>query len=388
MDGKINRGFSLTELLVAMAVGAVVLTGATQLFKSGMDATVSVTQRGEMEENVRAALNLVARDASMAGSGLPSGGLTLPYGGASNGVSLIGVDQNAKTWINANQYISGNVGTPPIAFSNYMFGVIPRPANGMEKGGPVSVPAMAASGVLPDSATFIYVDYSFPLNQYIVTFPDNTGTSINVAPPAVPPPNFPAILSPNGIVVGDLILLTNPTGSAIGEVTGINPGGTVLTFANLDPLNINQSGAASGNIKYIDPCSAAGGCTGSAPPLLPPNTTTVAYRVYAVTYFLEVPAAAGQTPRLMRQVNSQPAIPVADNIIAMQITYDMCTAVVVAGCSGQSNPIAAGYSPNQIEKANITMTGQSVTNYGNKSKSIAISTSVSTRNLTFTNRYQ
>jgi len=381
---KQARGFSLTELLIAMAVGAVVLTGATQLFKSGMDATVVVTQRGEMEENVRAALNLITRDASMSGSGLPSGGLTLPYGGG-NGVSLIGIDQSGKTWLNADAYVSGNVGTPPVAYNNYMFAIIPRPANGMEKGGPVNVPAMAVSGVIPDSATFIYEDYSFPLNQYTITWPDGTGGLIDVTPPAAPPPGFPAILSPTGLQLGDILLLNNSHGWAAGEITGINAGGTQITFANLDALNINQSGAASGNMKYIDSCFySAAACAGGAAP----DTSTVAIRILAVSYFLEVPATAGATPRLMRQVNGQTAIPVADNILSLKITYDMCTAVVVAGCSGQENPIGAGYSPNQIEKVNVTVTGQSVTNYGNRSKSIAISSSVSTRDLTYINRYK
>ncbi len=375
-------GFSLTELMIAMLVGTVVMGGAAQLFKTGMDATVVVTQRGEMEENLRAALNIVARDASMAGSGMPSGGLTLPFGGA--GSSLIGVDQTGKAWLNNNAYISGNVGTPPVALTNYMFGVIPGPANGMEKGGVASVPAMTASGVRPDSATFIYVDYGFPLNQYTVTFPDAVGGAINVAPPAVPPPNFPAILSPNGMVVGDLVLLQNTSGTAMGEVTAIAPGGGTISFADLDPLNVNQSGALGGNIKAIDPCfKAAANCSAGAAP----DRTTKAYRVFAVSYFMEVPAVAGQTPRLMRQVNSQQAVPVTDNIIDFQVSYDMCAAVVVAGCSGQQDPITAGYSPNQIEKANISLIGQSLTNYGNKSKSTALSTSVSTRNLTFVNRY-
>src|ERR1035438_8327955 len=75
-----DRGFSMVELMVAMAVGLILTAAATQLFKSGMNATMLVTEQAEMQQNVRAALNLVARDVSMAGSGLPSGGLDLPYG--------------------------------------------------------------------------------------------------------------------------------------------------------------------------------------------------------------------------------------------------------------------------------------------------------------------
>ena len=74
------RGFSLVELLIAMALGLIVLAATTQLFKNGMDATRMVTQSSEMQQSVRATLNLIAKDVSMAGSGLPSGGLSLLAG--------------------------------------------------------------------------------------------------------------------------------------------------------------------------------------------------------------------------------------------------------------------------------------------------------------------
>ncbi len=367
MKSNAQRGFSLMELLIGMAVGLVVLGAATSLFKTGMDATNFVEQRGDMEEDARAALNLIAKDASMAGSGLPSGGLTLPYGGASTGVSLFAVDQSGKAWLNNNHYVNGLVNG--VNVNNYMYGIIPGAGNGMEKGGPALIPA---TNTAADEATFVYVDYSFPLNQYTFTVNANGVEIDNVAPPVGAPPGFPAIQSPTGLVLGDLLLISQNQSYAVVEITGINPGGTTITFAAGDALNINQPGAASGNLKYLQ--QNGGG------------STAVAYRIYAVTYFVEVPAN-GQLPRLMRQVNGQTPVPVADNIIALTFNYDLCTATPVAGCAGQSNPIAAGYSPNQIEKVNITVEGQSPTSYGNKSRSTALATSVSTRNLTFKNRY-
>ncbi len=40
----------------------------------------------------------------------------------------------------------------------------------------------------------------------------------------------------------------------------------------------------------------------------------------------------------MRQVNAQAAVPVADNIIDLQLTFDMCTATPTPGCSNQPDP--------------------------------------------------
>lgn len=363
------RGFSLVELLIAVALGLVVLAATTQLFKSGMDATVLVTQSSEMQQNVRATLNLIAKDVSMAGSGMPTGGMALPSGnGAVN--SMFAVDAG-QSWLANNNYPAGQVGAAVIP--NFMYGIIPGPDNGVEIGQPAII---AATGKTSDAITVIYADYAFPLGQYLATFPaaNPNGDVVNFKPPAVPPVGFPAIQSPTGLQVGDLILLTNPNGKAIGEITGIAAGAlgsTDVTFANADPLRFNQSGALTGNIKAL---VAAG-----AP---------VATRIWAVTYFIEVPAAATlQLPRLMRQVNGQKPSPVADNIINLTVTYDVCDGTNGPNCSGIRNPLVAPFTPAQINKVNIQIMGQTLNSYGNRSRSTVLATSVSTRSLSFKDRY-
>lgn len=81
-------------------------------------------------------------------------------------------------------------------------------------------------------------------------------------------------------------------------------------------------------------------------------------------------------------------MPVADNVIGLNFTYDMCDSVTVTKtCAGVANPIASGFSPNEIHKVNIQMMGQSVLATGGQSRSMALVTSVSTRNLSYVNRY-
>ena len=131
------RGFSLVELLIAITLGLIVLAATTQLFKRGMDASVLVSQSSEMQQNVRSTLNLIAKDVSMAGSGLPSGGLSLPYGAGAT-LSFFAVDPN-KAWLANNTYPTGVVGGAPV--TNFMYGIIPGAGNGMELGGPANVTA-------------------------------------------------------------------------------------------------------------------------------------------------------------------------------------------------------------------------------------------------------
>src|SRR5438270_5484782 len=148
--------------------------------------------------------------------------------------------------------------------------------------------------------------------------------------------------------------------TAVGEVTALT--NTSMAFANLDPLNINQDGAQSGNLKAI----AAAVGTG---------TPVTAYRLFAITYYLTVPGA-GQTPRLMRQVNGLAPVPVADDIINLQFAYDIYNSTNSALDANQPNPLAAAESPNLIQKINIVVMGQSIINHGNKSQNMYLATSV------------
>ena len=48
----------------------------------------------------------------------------------------------------------------------------------------------------------------------------------------------------------------------------------------------------------------------------------------------------------------------------------------------------APFSPSQVHKVNIQVMGQTLNSYGNRSRSTVLATSVSTRSLSFKDRYQ
>ena len=349
-----ERGFTLLELMVSMAVGLIVMAAMASLFKTGMNSTMLVTERAETQQNMRAAIDLMVKDISMAGAGLPSGGIQLPAGAGSS-TSKFACDQGGICHVPTSTYPTGN----------YMYGIIPGYSNGVE--GSAVIPAAPAPAI-NDSITSIYCDYNFPLFEYSIAFVGANGGGITLTANPIYSPAPPAINSAGGVQAGDLIMLSNSLGNAVGEVTGITA--TTITFANLDPLNLNQSGAATNNIKAI-----SGGAN------------TVAYRLFAVTYYLTVPAA-GQTPRLMRQVNGLSPVPVADDIINVQFAFDTYNSTTSALDANQANPLGVAESPNNIQKVNIVVMGQSMINNGNKSQNLYLATSVSARNMAFRNRYQ
>lgn len=372
---KSQRGFSLLELLVASSIGLTVVLVMTSLFKTGMDATMRVTQRAETQQNLRAAVELMTKDISLAGAGLPSGGLQLTTGGGS---SLYACNQAGTCYITGDTYPNNGAGTP-----NYMFPLIPGFATGVQNGAVIP----AAPGQVNSSITSIYCDYNFPLSNFTFTFPSGTSANVAVINGAITPNN---ILAPGGLQVGDLLMFlvatpgngTTSSGTSlvqnaavVAEITGI-PNNTTVTFATGDALNMNQTGGAN-NLAAVAGAAAAAG------------SQTSVCRLQAVSYFLQVPPAGGtvQTPRLMRQVNGLNAVPVADGIINLQFTYDIIDTNTGAVVANQQNPIGAGQSPNLIQKVNVWIMGSSPTTSGNKSQNMYLATSVSTRDMTFCNSY-
>ncbi len=373
---KSESGYSLLELMIASAIGVIVVMAMTQMFRVGMNATFTVTQRAETQENMRAAIELMTKDISMAGAGLPSGGLQLASG---SGASKVACNQSGTCYVPADTYPTGN----------YMYGLLPGYGNGVENASVIT----SAPAAVNDSITSIYCDYNFPLTNFTFTFPSQTQATVALiaGPNSAMPEN---ILAPGGLNVGDLLFfqVTTPgagtagsnqgtsaaqTAAVVAEITGL-PSSTEILFAPADALNFNQTGPNSLANTIATLGSALGG-----------GNTVTACRLKAVTYFLQVPPAGGtvQTPRLMRQVNGLTAVPVADNIINLQFSYDVISSTSGLMNANLSNPIAAGDSPALIQKVNIWIMGQSLTQGGTRSQSMYLASSVSAGNMSFCNSY-
>jgi prepilin-type N-terminal cleavage/methylation domain-containing protein len=381
-------GFTLIELLVSLAVGMIVVGAAVKLFSQGMASTFVISQRAEMQQDLRAASNLILKDISLAGAGMPPGqGVALPSG--TPNTSIYGCDQVGDCVPGGGiaYPCSTNVG-PCIPT---LYGIIPGWQLGITPPG---------SPVKSDVITIVYSDSVFALNCYTVSFPLPVGTAINPVTFTAPVPTPPTCSLPPGLVnpqavndpvvgltAGDLVLFQNtlPAGSgqAVAEVTNAAGGGGVYTvnFLNGDPLQFNQSGATGGDLEQI--------LTGS-------NTT--ATRIFVISYYLQLlpdPLGVGLgTPVLMRQVNGHLPVPVAENVVNLQFTYDTYDSNGnLLNASGNAG--YPGTSLNLIRKINLTHFTIRSQVSGAKSYSSATSgyqsfdfqTSISARNLSYQNRY-
>lgn len=378
---KPQSGFTILELMIACIIGLLVLLATTSLFKVGMNVSFAVTQRAETQANMRAAIELISKDITQAGAGLPSGGLQLVSGGTQ---SKYACDQTGVCYVVNHTYPNSPSGT-----ANYMYGIIPGPKNGVQNG--ATIPD--ASTVPNASITMVYCDSSFPLTNFNITF--QNANALNVALVASPNSALPEnVAQAGGLNLGDLLLFTvvgpgavingnTPIqkGIAVGEITGtptMGSGGIVMDAG--DKLNFNQSTGAN------DLSSVAAQDT---PALIAAGAQMTVCRLNVVTYFLQVPAAGGteQNPRLMRQVNGLSPVPVADNIINLQVAYDLVDSNTGYLDADLVDPIGAGQLPSLIQKVDLWIMGESLLPEGNKSQSMYLATAVAAGNMSFCNSY-
>ncbi len=373
-----SAGFTLLEMMISLALGLLVLSAAVQLYSQAVKATWVTSERSEMQQDFRAASNLLARDLSMAGAGalgeqgLSSKSVALPVSATPS------VYPCSSTLCN---YVNGtSVAYPSLSGAHYLYSILP--------GNDVGI---TIDGQTSDIITVSYTDANLALNCYTVTYV--SATSMEFTGP--PPGNVPSTcILPTGVAVpqalndpvvglqtGDMILFSTTSGpAAVGVVTGNPTVGSVtcngtqtcttytFPFANGDPGKINQPTVATGSLLSLRSAS------------LQP-----AVRLLLITYYLDISPTDGVTPRLMRIQNGRTPAPVAENIVHLEFTYDAYNGGTVV--TAQST-LPAGTTPGMITKINIAhMTIRSqlqgITGY----QGLDLQTSIAARNLTFQQEY-
>jgi len=344
---KGQEGLSLMEALVAMLVASIVLAAGTSMVTKALQITDLVTIRSEMQQDGRAAINSILKDLSLSGTGMPVGGVQLPTG-ANSTKSLLAC-AGGVCFLKNHSFPA-----------NHMYPVLPDPNDGNVQQG------------TPDALSMVYLDRTL-----------NLGTASNITPSG----SQIDLADVTGLKVGDLIILSNVHGSAIGEITNVLTASNQVVFASSDPLNINQPSAANGNIAALqDP-----GPGNKYPP-------TTAARILLITYYLQQNAGPDGTFgtdddnwQLIRQVNGQQPVPVMDGVENLQVTYDVYDDT--AGNSSSTlvtNTKTANGTPGLVRKVNVVLSVRSPRKTGpTKSFShLTLAAAVSPRNLSFRDRYK
>jgi len=385
-------GFTLIELMIAMAVTMILLYAAVVAFRDASLTNQLVTQNSDMADNLRTGLNLIQTDLQQAGSGIPTGGIPLPFTSNNSTTSPCGT-----TPALVRPKLNGLTTFPPC---NSTLPAV-EPGNAM---GPFITAPDASTGLptnqssYTDEITVVYADNlgldARPINAQATTNPANPGcpngklslsgttlTAVFDGTTLNSQGNYNCVnFLKNGITVnvGDLIMFSNSYGEALLAVTNVN--GQTLTFAKGDSFGLNGRTENGGTINYLQ----ANGCGGT-------NTcfaNTSATRVWMVSYYLDNTSSPPYI-RLVRQVGLNPATPVGETLENLQFTYNFV--------DGNGNPanqatVPAGDSESQIMLVNVFLGARSSyqvhegihTFYSRDN----LMTQVSIRSNAYTNQYQ
>ncbi len=370
---KRHRGFSLAELLVAIAITSIVLAATLGAFADAVRVNDFATLLGDMDQNLRAGVNMMVRDLSQTGTGIPTGGLPCPSGAGALRINRPSPPPGALTFPQ-----------DPVSLSTNLFAI--NPGDGL---GPVVQNAAAS-----DIVSVLYIDNTLPLNQSFLTAiaPDGSSMTVDAGTPVAAGLN-------TDLQPGDLIMFSGPSGgNAIQEITRVTGTQTVFFQANSGFFNLNQRNVPAGTIMCLanpgtnvtSDCSANNGGF----PTAAGSTVITASRVWMVSYYLD-DVTNPQMPRLVRVLNSgttafHTARPVALVLENLQLSYD-----IVDGVTNPANlptiPTALfpATSPNQARKVNLFLAGRSTTVNPRTRQFLrnSLSTQISLRSLSFVSRY-
>ncbi len=336
---KKEQGFSIVEALIATAITLVILGWTLGSLNDSLGANDQAAQITDLEQNLRAGMNLLVSDLINAGWSVPIGGIPIPSGS--------GVDAVVRPG-------------PPDALYTFDSATIAAVNPGPEMG-----PVWNEQAT--DIVNILYADnaeLSNPLNNYPLAAIAADGSSVTVSELT------PLNQMDRPIREGDLIALSNAKGSTLQFVTGVS--NQTITFGTDDPMNLNQPDAPAGSILQI------GNGDGTFP-------MTTATRVYLITYYLDF-AEDPATPRLVRRINNDPGRTVALILENLQLSYDLVDGVT--NPTAVKEPVSPN-SPSQIRKANILLSGRSAVPNRHNGEFLrkSLTTQVSLRSLSYMDRY-
>ena len=379
---KKKSGFTIVELIIGMAVTMVALAAAVLLFRDSIKANTNVTQASDMSDNIRAGLNLIVQDLIQTGTGIPTGGISIP-----NTVNAAGC--NIGQPVNRPPAVLKLTFQGPNSANKGCNVILPaiEPGNGL---GPVVTSPDGTSGPTTDIITILYADNTLALDQKPITgpacptgtiAPDGSQINFGTSPGCV-------TLGTAGIPVnpGDLLMLYNahnPNGvlqtvsSVAGPIVKFNPG---------DAFNLNgrTTSDTSGTILSLQDPGAPAAPNGNYP-------ATSCTRVWMITYFLDA-TTDPKHPMLMRAVNFNTPQPVAETLENLQFSYnfaDGTTPAPVNQFTVPTVPAPAGDNENQIRSVNVYLGARSITTAAITGKYVRtnLATQVALRSMAYFNTY-
>lgn len=197
---RLESGFSLVELVVGVTIFIIIMASIYGLLELGRSGRLNTTQRSEVLQNMRVALNTMGRDCINAGVDYPNQGAAAP-------------DDSLRALFNIAN-IAGD-STDGDTDADLLTPVYPK--NNVNR----------INDLITDQLAMAFIDDTFNGGSNLsITTINNSGERLITAD------GDTSMCS-----VGDIYVVTGQNGSAVGMLTSKT--GTDLLFAQGDPLGIN-----------------------------------------------------------------------------------------------------------------------------------------------------
>lgn len=310
-----ERGFALSEFIIASAITMAVIGVAVTTFDDALEVNDATLKLADAGQNMRSGVNLLVRDLLQTGRDIPTGGIPIPSGAGASDVQRPSPTGWSYAFDTTTLSTLGAVTTG----DNLGFTVAGKPTDMITllMGDPflAELPRLHPSNVSTTEPKLSSDGSSLTMGTMGAWFAGDLANGIGP------------------VKAGDLLLFKNARGAALQTVTSVSGG--VVAFAAGDPFNLNQRAAENGSITDLL------------------GTVMSVRRVLMISYFVQE-ATPGE-PRLMRALNMQPPQALAGVVEDLQLTYDL-----VNGATNPANvndlPFTlAGetFTSSQIRKVNL-----------------------------------
>lgn len=345
---KNQEGFSLIEMVIAVAVMIIVTSGVVSLMKSSMNISTANYELTDAQQSLRTAQEYINRDLMNAGDGLKT-------------ISVIRVPQT---------FVTNYLTLTPIVDADMPAGIINLGILTSDNQVPAGTAVLGASPTTTvlatpnptDRQTIIEVDPQF------IAIPPSTITAAGTVV------TLPSGTDMTQFRVGEIYYFSSSVGGTFATLTAKNAGTRQLTFGTGDTFGLNLSGT-SNNIKVI-----------STNGTLPTSMT----RMKVIHYYVN---ASGY---LMRRVFGSKCLPspatcsgftesvVAEHVINVQFNYSLD---MTDSAGNVVQPTATLSDKSQrlgIRQVEVTVTVETphVLQSGSRSQ-LSMTTSTSVRNMQF-----
>jgi prepilin-type N-terminal cleavage/methylation domain-containing protein len=374
-EASTERGYSLIELLITMAITTVIMGATMTALGDAMKATESATLLTNLNGGLRTAMDLVVRDLLQVGQGLPAGRVVfIPSGPNATPIKIPGPPNTDFTLAGASELTA----------------VVPGPDLG-----PI------VNGQATDVITTLAVDSSFDSVNLTQFAADGRSVTVRGCPVANPLTcaNIGDDLNGDDILEGDLIMLVKRGTSLSTLVQVTRVVGQQIFFEANDSLNLNQGLGVDGTAPELR--VAAPNDVQDATGVVP----TIASRIRMISYYVDATTDPAR-PRLIRRIgNGDPTTfdntlgtAVAFDIESLRLTYDLVDGVnnpaavrfVQADLDGTGACSPDPCSPNNVRKVTVTLLGRSKQPMKHTQAFFrnSLITQVSLRSLAFVDRYR